>query len=74
MAGEGQLMEQARKLWERLNAKGQKIINELLTTDAGKVEWPEDAEPKFIRKKATRATKMPMTPRQKDTHTTITRQ
>ena len=31
---------------------------ELLTTEAEKVEWPEDAEPKFIRKKATRATKV----------------
>ena len=58
MVGEGQLKEQARQQWERLNTEGVKIINKPLTADTENLEWPEDAEPKFTRKKATRATKV----------------
>ena len=41
MAGEGQLKEQANQQWERLDMEGHKIINDLLTADVEKVEWPE---------------------------------
>ena len=58
MAGESHLMEQARKQWGRLDAEGRKIINDLLTTDAERVEWPENTEPKFTRKKGTKMTKV----------------
>ena len=58
MVGEGQLKEQAKHQWERLDAEGCKIINNLLTAAMEKVEWPEDAEPKFTRKRATKATKV----------------
>ena len=58
MVGEGQLNEQARQQWKRLIAEGHKIINEVLTADAEKVEYPEDAEPKFSRKRETKATKV----------------
>ena len=58
MVGEGQLNEQAKQQWERLNAEGCKIINEVLKADAEKIEYPEDAEPKFSRKRETKATKV----------------
>ena len=58
MAGESHLMEQAKKQWERLDAEGSKIINNLLRTDAERVEWPENTEPKFTRKKGTKMTKV----------------
>ena len=51
-------MEQAKKQWEKLNAEGGKIMNDLLTTDAERVEWPENIEPKFTRKKGTKMTKI----------------
>ena len=47
-------MEQAKKQWERLDAGGRKII----TVDAEKVGWPENVEPKFIRKRGTKVTKV----------------
>ena len=50
MAGEGQLNEQGKHQWKRLNVEGHKIINNLQTADAEKVEWPEDAEPKLPEK------------------------
>ena len=58
MVGEGQLKEQARQQWERLDVEGHQIINEVLTADTEKVEWPEDGEPKFTRKRASKATKV----------------
>ena len=53
---QGHLME--KKQWERLDAEGQKIITELLTIDTENVEWSEDAEPQFTRKRGTKVTKV----------------
>ena len=47
MAGESHLMEQAKKQWEKLDAEGCKIINNLLTTEGERIEWPENTEPKL---------------------------
>ena len=58
MAGESHLMEQAKKQWEKLNAEGHKIINDLLTTEAERIEWPANTEPKFTRKRGTKMTKV----------------
>ena len=58
MAGESHLMEQAKKQWEKLNAESHKIINDLLTTEAERIEWPENMEPKFTRKRGTKMTKV----------------
>ena len=58
MAGKGQLMKEAKKQWKRFNAEGQKIINDMITVDTEKVEWPENMEPKFIRKRGTKVTKV----------------
>ena len=58
MAGESHLTEQAKKQWEKLNAEGHKIINDLLTTEAERIEWPENMEPKFTRKRGTKMTKV----------------
>ena len=33
MTREGQLREQAKKQWERIDAEGRKIINDLLVAD-----------------------------------------
>ena len=33
MSGEGQFREQAKKQWEKLDAEGRKIINDLLVAD-----------------------------------------
>ena len=41
MMGESHLMEQAKKQWEKLDTEGHKIINDLLTTAAERIEWPE---------------------------------
>ena len=51
-------MEQAKKQWERLDTEGHKIINNLLTTDVERVEWLENMEPKFTRKRGTKMTKV----------------
>ena len=58
MVGESHLMEQAKKQWERLDAEGCKIINDLLMTDTETVKCPENTEPKFTRKKGTQMTKV----------------
>ena len=58
MAGESHLMEQAKKQWEKLDAEGRKIINDLLMTEAERIELPENMEPKFIRKRGTKMTKV----------------
>ena len=58
MVGENHLMEQAKKQWERLNAEGHKILNNLLITEAERIEWPENTESKFTRKRGTKMTKV----------------
>ena len=58
MAGESHLMEQAKKQWEKLDAEGHKIINNLLMTDVERAEWPENTEPKFTRKRGAKITKV----------------
>ena len=58
IAGEGQLREQAKKQWEKIDAEGQKIINNLLVADKERTVWPENMEPKFTRKKGTKMTKV----------------
>ena len=55
MAGEGQLKEQTKYQWDRLDMEGHRIRNEILTATPEKVEWPEDTKPKFTRKRTTRA-------------------
>ena len=40
MLGEGQLREQAKKQWERIDAEGHKIINDLLVADKERTLWP----------------------------------
>ena len=47
MSGEGQFREQAKKQWEKLDAEGHKIINNLLVADKDRTVWPENTEPKF---------------------------
>ena len=51
MSGEGQFREQAKKQWEKLDAEGRKIINDLLISDKDRTVWPENTEPKFTGKK-----------------------
>ena len=57
MSGEGQLREQAKKQWERIDAEGHKIINDLLVADKERTVWPENTEPKFTGKKGTKLIK-----------------
>ena len=47
MSGEGQFREQANKQWEKLDAEGHNIINDLLVADKDRTVWPENTEPKF---------------------------
>ena len=58
MAGEGQLREQAKYQWDRLDMEGCKILNKILTATPERVEWLEGAEPKFTRKKTSKATRV----------------
>ena len=58
MSGEGQLREQAKKQWERIDAEGCKIINDLLVADKERTVWPENTEPKFTGKKGTKLIKV----------------
>ena len=58
MAGEGQFREQAKKQWEKLDAEGCKIINDLLVVDTDRTVWPENTEPKFTRKKGEKLIKV----------------
>ena len=58
MLGEGQLREQAKKQWERIDAEGRKIINDLLVADKERTVWPENTEPKFTGKKGTKLIKV----------------
>ena len=58
MSGEGQLREQAKKQWERIDAEGRKIINDLLVADKERTVWLENTEPKFTGKKGTKLIKV----------------
>ena len=58
MAGEGQLKEQAKYQWDRLDTEGCKIMNKILTATPEKVKWPEGTEPKFTRKRTTKANRV----------------
>ena len=58
MEGEGQLREQAKKQWEKIDAEGHKIINNLLVADTERTRWPENTEPKFTRKKGAKLIKV----------------
>ena len=40
-------MEQAKKQWEKIDAEGHKIKNNLITEDTERTIWPENTEPKF---------------------------
>ena len=56
---EGQLKEQAKYQWNRLDAEGPcRIINEILTATPEKVEWLKGVEPKFMRKRTSKATRI----------------
>ena len=66
--GEGQLREQAKKQWERIDAEGHKIINNLLVADRERTVWPENTEPKFTGKKDTKLTKVAFDTKSRDTH------
>ena len=56
MAGESQLMEQTRKQWEKIDAEGRKIFNDLITEDTERTVWPENMEPKFTGRKGAKMT------------------
>ena len=58
MVGESQLMEQAKKQWEKIDAEGRKIINDLITEDTERTVWLENTEPKFTGKKGAKMTRV----------------
>ena len=58
MVGESQLMEQAKKQWEKFDAESRKIINNLITEDTERTVWPENTEPKFTGKKGAKMTRV----------------
>ena len=58
MVGESHLKEQAKFQWGRLDVEGHSLINKILTTETEKVEWPENAEPKFTKKRTAKAIRM----------------
>ena len=67
MAGESHLMEQAKKQWEKFDTEGHKIINDLLTTEAERIEWPKNTESKFTRKRGIKMTKVAYDTKTKNT-------
>ena len=70
MSGKGQFREQAKKQWEKLDAEGCKIINDLLVADKDRTAWPENTEPKFTGKKGTKLIEVAFdTKSKKYTHT-----
>ena len=58
MLGEGQLREQAKKEWERIDMEGHQIINDLIVADKERTVWLENTEPKFTGKKGTKLIKV----------------
>ena len=58
MSGEGQYREQAKKQFEKLDAEGCKIINNLLVADKDRTVWRENTDPKFTRKKGAKLIKV----------------
>ena len=51
MVGEGQFREQAKKQWEKLDAEGRKIINDLLVADKDRAVWREAQSQSLPRRK-----------------------
>ena len=68
MAGESQLMEQAKKQWEKIDVEGCKIINNLIEEDKERTVWPENMEPKFTGKKGTKMTRVAYNTKNKEIH------
>ena len=58
MARDSQLMEQAKKQWEKIDAEGRKIINNLIMEDTERTVWPENTELKFTGKKGAKMTRV----------------
>ena len=58
MAGKSQLREQAKKQWEKIDAEGCKIINDLIVADKERTVLPENMEQKFTGKKGAKMTKV----------------
>ena len=58
MSAEGQYREQARNQWEKLDAEGCKIINDLIVADKDRTTWPENTEPKFTGKRGVKLIKV----------------
>ena len=69
MSGEGQYREQAKKQWEKLDAEGRKIINDLIVADKDRTIWPENTEPKFTGKKGAKLIRWHSTQKAKNTCT-----
>ena len=51
MSGESQYREQAKKQWEKLDAEGRKIINDLIVADKDRTIWLENPEENTRKKK-----------------------
>ena len=68
MLGEGQLREQAKKQWERIDAEGCKIINDLLVAEKEETVWLENTEPKFTGKKGTKLIKVAFDTKSRNTY------
>ena len=58
MSGKSQYREQAKRQWEKLDAEGRKIINDLIVADQDRTIWPENTEPKFTGKKGVKLIKV----------------
>ena len=58
MVGESHQKEQANLHWDRLDMEGHSLINKILTAETKKVEWPDNAEPKFTKKGTAKAIRM----------------
>ena len=69
MSGEGQYREQAKKQWEKLDAEGRKIINDLIVADKDRTIWLENTEPEFTGKKGAKLIKVAFDTKAKNTCT-----
>ena len=58
MVGESHQKEKANLQWDRLDMEGHSLINKILTAETKKVEWPDNAEPKFTKKRTAKAIRM----------------
>ena len=52
------LWNKQRSSGKKLKAEGCNVINDLLTTEAESIEWPENTVPKFTTKRGTKMTKV----------------